>query len=136
LLTLFGFSAIILHDYEDLFTDSRAQLSSADILASHPEIKAVFAIGCTTSSPDEKDFSKLLDVRGVLTNEVFVGRRVEVIPMLVTAAHGCDPYRQIDEVHYLPVLDASGLKRALGKLQSGKETEFLEFLRSPHLCAL
>lgn len=96
----------------------------------------MFAIGCTTSSPDEKDFSKLLDVRGVLMNEVFVGGRVEVIPMLVTAAHGCDAYRQIDELHYLPILDASGLKRALGKLQSGKETEFLEILRSPHLCAL
>ena len=34
---LFGFSAVILHEYEELFTDSRAQLSSADILASHPE---------------------------------------------------------------------------------------------------
>lgn len=136
LLALFGFSAIVLHDYEELFTDSRAQLSSADILASHPDIKGVFVIGCTTSSPDEKDFSKLLDVRGVLMNEVFAGRRVEVIPMLVTAAYGCDPYRQIDELQYLPILDASGIKRALEKLQSGRENEFLAFLMSPNLCAL
>jgi len=41
------------------------------MLASHPGIKAVFVVGCTTNSRDERDFSKLLDVRGVLMNEVF-----------------------------------------------------------------
>jgi hypothetical protein len=133
LLALFGFSTVVLHEYEGLFTDSRAQLSSADILASHPDINAVFVIGCTTSSPNEKDFSKLLDVRGVLMNEVFVGRQVGVIPVLVTAAHGCDLYRQIDDVHYLPILDAFALRRALEKLQSGKETEFLASLLNPNI---
>jgi len=30
-----------------------------------------------------------------------------VIPALITVAKGCDPYRQIDELHYLPMLDAA-----------------------------
>ena len=72
LLALFGFSAIIPHEYEELSPAAGPQLSSADILSSHPEINAVFAIGCTTSSPDEKDFSKLLDVRGVPRYDLFV----------------------------------------------------------------
>ena len=136
MLRLFGFSTIVLHEYEKLFTESQAQLSSADILARHPNINGVFVIGCTTSSPNEKDFSKLLDVRSVLTDEVFVGRQVGVFPVLVTSAHGCDLYRQIDDVHYLPILDAAGLKRCLEQLQSGRETEFLAFLMHPNLGSL
>lgn len=136
LLALFGFSTIVLQEYEELFHDSPAQLSTTDILASHPKINAVFVIGCTTGSPNEKDFSKLLDVRGVLMNEVFAGRLVAVIPVLVTAAHGGDPYRQIDEVNSLAILDGSGLKSALEKLQSGREAEFLAFLTNPNRCSL
>ena len=136
LLALFGFSTIVLQEYEELFDDSPAQLSSADILAGHPNINAVFVIGCTTGSPNEKDFSKLVDVRAVLMNEVFVGRPVGVIPVLVTAAHGGDPYLQIDEVNSLAVLDHSGIKRALEKLQSGREAEFLAFLTNPNHCSL
>jgi hypothetical protein len=136
LLALFGFSTIVLQEYEELFDDRPAQLSSVDILATHPNIKAVFVIGCTTGSPNEKDFSQLLDVRGVLMNEVFAGRPVAVIPVLVTAAHRGDPYRQIDEVNALAILDHSGLKSALEKLQSGREAEFLAFLTNPNRCSL
>jgi hypothetical protein len=136
LLALFGFCTIVLQEYEELFDDSPAQLSSVDILASHPNIKAVFVIGCTTGSPNEKDFSKLLDVRGVLMNEVFAGRPVGVIPVLVTAAHGGDPYRQIDEVNSLAILDRSGLTSALERLQTGREADLLAFLTNPNRCSL
>lgn len=133
MLALFGFSTIVLQEYEELFDDSPAQLSSVDIFASHPTIKAVFVVGCTTGSPNEKDFSKLLDVRGVLMNEVFAGRPVRVIPVLVAAAHSGDPYRQIDELNSVAILDRSGLERALEKLQFGREAEFLAFLTNPNV---
>lgn len=135
LLALFGFSTIVLQEYEELFDDSPAQLRSVDILASHPSIKAVFVASSTTGSPNEKDFSKLLDVRGGLMNEVFAGRPVGLIPVLVKV-HSGDPYRQIDELNSVAILDRSGLERALEKLQSGREAEFLAFLTNPNCCSL
>jgi hypothetical protein len=138
LLGLFGFSTILLGDYEHLcFPGAEVRRGSADILAASPDGKTLLIVACTLGTPKDEDFGNLLNVREILLREVFAGTDVSVLPVLFTGAAGCGTYREIETgFRYIPVIDIDGTAALLGLLRTGREKRFIEFLSNPALCRL
>ncbi len=67
LLGLFGCATIVLGKYERLIApQTKVELGSVDILALTPNGKVLLLVACTLGTPEERDFSNLLNVRGLL----------------------------------------------------------------------
>ena len=129
LLSLFGFSTIVLGEYERIVApDTEVEKASVDILAAHQIRQSLLLVACTLSSPKPEDFNNLRHARELFSREVFAGKSVQVIPVVFTAAVGCAPYQTNEgTLDRVPIIDGDGLKEILELLRTGKETELLDF---------
>jgi hypothetical protein len=135
LLSLFGFSTILLGHYEHIIAPhTKVRRSSVDILAASQRNKVLLVVGCTLIAPEVKDFGNLRNARNILERGVFQGTGVSVIPVLFTCATGCPSYdRSEDSLDMLPIIDADQMQNLLEHLRQGEEYRFLQFLVNPSL---
>jgi hypothetical protein len=138
LLGMFGFSVIVLGEYEKIVEPAtKVERASVDILALDQKANILLLVACTLGTPKEEDFSNLLNARGILEREVFSDSKVEIIPTLFTCAIGSSTYKEVPgTLACIPIVDADGLDALLVILKTGQEERFLEFLSNPRLCRL
>jgi hypothetical protein len=138
LLALYGFSTIVLGEYEHLFAEGTSvERGSVDVLAVHPDGKALIVVGCTIAAPEERDVGNLINLSEILAREVFHGTGVSVLPLLFTAAHGCDPYRELDGgFRLISIIDADRLGALLALIRQGQKERFFQHLQNPELCPI
>lgn len=130
LLGLFGFSTIVLGEYEHIVApNTKVRMASVDILAARQADKSLLLVACTLNPPKPEDFSNLRHTREIFRREVFGGKSVEVIPVLFTAALGCAPCETITGTFdTVPIVDGDALRELLQLLRNQKQAEFLSFL--------
>lgn len=132
LLGLFGFSTIILGDYEHLVVpETKARRGSVDILAAHRTRKLLLAVACTTAPPKMEDFGNVRNVREIVLREAgFAGTDVRVIPVMFAATRG-GPLCDRNGTECVPIVDTDRLKEFLGLIWQGREEPLFEFLEEP-----
>lgn len=130
LLSLFGFSTIVLGEYEQIVApDTKVQLASVDILAAHQTEKSLLLVACTLKPPKQEDFSNLRHARGIFNRDVFAKKVVKVIPVVVTAALDCPLYHENEGTDdRVPIVDGHGLGELLEVLRDAKKAGIFDFL--------
>jgi hypothetical protein len=138
LLGLFGFSTILLGNYEHIIAPhSKVRRSSVDILAASQRNKLLLVVGCTLIAPEIKDFGNLRNARDILERGVFPGTGVNVKPVLFTCATGCPSFDQSqDSFDMLPIIDGDQMASLLAHLRRGEEYRFFQFLTNPSFSSL
>jgi len=133
LLSLFGLQTILLGKYERLVAPgTKVERGSVDILAATQNGRTLFLVACTLAPPKEEDLGNLLNVRGILQQEVFAGTEVQILPILFTATTGGPTHREIDQsLDCIPIVDTDGLETLLALLRAGQEARFFNFLADP-----
>lgn len=132
LLSLFGFSAILLGDYERLVApETKAERGSLDILAAHQGRKVLLVVACTMNPPKPEEFSNVRNVREIVLRDAgFAGTDVRVIPVMFTATRG-GPLCDRNGTECVPIVDADRLKEFLDFVLHGREEPLFEFLEEP-----
>jgi hypothetical protein len=133
LLGLFGWSAILLGEYEKIFGDeTNVERTSVDILAtSQSQDLVLLIVACTLGPPKQEDFHKLRYAREILLQEVFGETFVQVMPVVFTTTLGGAKYDYLDGGETIPIVDAAGLKELLTLLKGGgADADLLAFLKS------
>ena len=133
LLSLFGFSTILLGNYEHIIAPhSKVQRSSVDILAASQLNKLLLVVGCTLAAPEIRDFGNLRNARDILERGPFAGTGVNVMPVLFTCTTSAPSFSQSeDSLDMLPIVDADKMEILLAHVQRGEEYRFLQFLTNP-----
>lgn len=132
LLGLFGFSTIVLGEYENIRAPgTNIQQASVDILAASQAQKTLLLVGCTLNEPQSKDFTTLRYARGLVEREALAGKSVKVIPVVFTAAIDDRPYDRIaDRPDAVPIVDADDIKTLLQLPPNGREADLLAHLQN------
>jgi hypothetical protein len=132
LLGLFGFSTIVLGDYEQVVSPATGvRRASVDILAASQSENALLLVGCTLNEPGPKDFSTLRYAREIVAREAFEGKSVRIVPVVFTAAMDDRSYDRIaDRPDAVPIIDTDDMKNLLQLLPNGRESALLGFLQN------
>ncbi len=94
-------------------------------------------VACTLSAPEERDFSNLLNARGLLERGAFKDTICRIPPVVFTAATECPSYKEAEGIlNFVPIIDADDLATLLALLRIGQERRFFEFLGDPKLSPL
>lgn len=133
LLSLFGFSTILLGNYEHIIAPhTKVRRSSVDILAAHQPNNLLLVVGCTLTAPEIKDFGNLTNARDILKRGPFAEMGVNIVPVLFTCTTGGPShYRNEESLEMLPIIDADKLEILLRHLRQGEEERFFHFLLNP-----
>jgi hypothetical protein len=139
LLSFFGFSSIMLGEYETLrIAGSNFQRGSLDILAFNPIHRLMLIVGCTLNAPKDEDFTNLLTLRTIFTEEIFTESALTIRPVVFTGLRTFSEYWEpiSDELNLtnstIPIFDGSRTENALDLLAKKQEHEFFNFLINPH----
>lgn len=132
LLGLFGFSTIVLGEYEHIVAPgTKVRQASVDVLAASQAQKTLLLVGCTLNEPGQKDFSTLRYAREIVAREAFAGKSITVVPVVFTAAIDDRSYDRIaDRLDAIPIVDADDIKALLQLLPNGRESELLGVLQN------
>ncbi len=132
LLALFGFSTVVLRRYEHIVApQTKVQKASVDILAARQRGELLLLVACTLNPPKPEDFGNLRYAREIMVREIFPDGNIRVIPVLFTAAVGCDSYDG-EVFDFVPIVDADNIANLLRFLRMGQERRFFEFLANPN----
>jgi hypothetical protein len=138
LLGLFGFSTIILGEYENLSSQgTEVRLGSIDILASAPTGKTLLLVSCTLGVPKEEDFRNLAHVQALLERHLLPETTCRILPVLFTGARGLNS-STVREGPFASVriVDAGAMENMLNLVQNGEERQFFAFLDNPTFAGL
>lgn len=118
LLGLCGFNIVWLGQTKhEVLKENDVTRFSIDILASHHESKnLLLLIGCTISSPNDKDVDNLKSIRRVLQDEVFKGTQLHIKPFIFSAA----PELGSKERDGVKVLDTDDIRGILNLLRQSE----------------
>lgn len=133
LLGLFGFSTIMLGEYEHILgRETQVRRASVDILAAgHSQNLLLLIVACTLGTPKQEDFDNLRHAREILLREAFGETFVQILPVVFTTIMGGAKCDYLEGRVSIPIMDADRLKELLALMKSGgMDTDFLIFLNS------
>lgn len=133
ILSLFGFSTILLSDHEVLRPPGmKYEQGSVDILAYSKEQGMFLTVACTTAALHERDFNNLSNMRGTLQDEVLHSASLAVLPIIFTAAKEQPLVKETQPgVPNIAILGHQAMPKLLELLAERQEEIFYNFLRRP-----
>jgi hypothetical protein len=132
LLSLFGFSTIILGEYERLVEHTtKVEYGTVDILAYSQEQELLLLVACTIGPPKEQDFTNLLNILGILQRRVLNRSSARILPVIFAAADHLKPYEERQGVMAVPLVGRKGTQDLLELLKLRREEIFFRYLCNP-----
>ncbi|MGB6876713.1 MAG: hypothetical protein WBD87_11855 [Candidatus Acidiferrales bacterium] len=132
LLGLFGFSTIMLGEYEHILgEETQVRRASVDILAASQSQNLLLIVACTLGTPKQEDFDNLRHAREILLREAFGETFAQVVPIVFTTIMGGARCDYLEDRVSIPIVDADRLTELLTLVKNGGMTaELWIFLNS------
>lgn len=126
LLSVLGFRAIWLHNYEKL-KDANMDYGTIDCLAYKEDEDLLLLVNCSLAAPDPSELNRQEDLMTRLSNKLFQDSGVKVRSALFTTAHKPEAAQQNTRGSAIKVFFKEDVDQLLRIAQSGGTLEYLRF---------
>lgn len=124
LLSVLGFRAVWLHNYERL-KDANMDYGTVDCLAYKEDEDLLLLVNCSLAAPDPSELNRHEDLMTRLTNQLFQDSGVKVRSALFTTAHKPEAEQQNSRGSAIKVFFKEDIEQLLRLAESGQTMDYL-----------
>lgn len=124
LLSVLGFRAVWLHNYERL-KDANMDYGTVDCLAYKEDEDLLLLVNCSLAAPDPSELNRHEDLMTRLTNQLFQDSGVKVRSALFTTAHKLEAAQQNSHGSTIKVFFKEDIEQLLRLAESGQTMDYL-----------